>query len=36
VSHPLLDLQAVETLVDQLRHRRHHLPEQADLDAAWR
>jgi predicted nucleic acid-binding Zn-ribbon protein len=34
VSHPLLDLQAVETLADQLRHRRDHLPERVDLDAA--
>jgi predicted nucleic acid-binding Zn-ribbon protein len=34
VTHPLLDLQAADTLTDQLRHRRSHLPEQAAADAA--
>jgi predicted nucleic acid-binding Zn-ribbon protein len=28
VTHPLLDLQAADTLADQLRHRRAHLPER--------
>jgi predicted nucleic acid-binding Zn-ribbon protein len=34
MSHPLLDLQAADTLTDQLRHRHGHLPEQAAADAA--
>ncbi len=34
MTHPLVDLQAADTLVDQLRHRRAHLPEQAELDVA--
>lgn len=34
MTHPLLELQASDTLTDQLRHRRAHLPEQADVDAA--
>ncbi|HIT76818.1 MAG TPA: hypothetical protein IAA98_14660 [Candidatus Avipropionibacterium avicola] len=29
----LLELQAIDTALDQLRHRRSHLPEQADLAA---
>jgi predicted nucleic acid-binding Zn-ribbon protein len=28
VTHPILELQAADTLADQLRHRREHLPEQ--------
>jgi len=34
VTHPLLELQAADTLTDQLHHRRSHLPEQAAVDAA--
>lgn len=34
MSHPLLDLQAADTLADQLRHRLGHLPEQQAADAA--
>jgi predicted nucleic acid-binding Zn-ribbon protein len=34
VSHPILELQADETLADQLRHRRQNLPEQDQLEAA--
>ena len=34
MTHPILDLQAVDTLADQLRHRRTHLPEQEQVDAA--
>ena len=34
MSQALLDLQAADTLADQLRHRRGHLPEQAAVDAA--
>jgi predicted nucleic acid-binding Zn-ribbon protein len=34
MTHPLLDLQAADTLTDQLRHRRGHLPEQVSADAA--
>lgn len=34
MSHPLLDLQAADTLADQLRRRRENLPEQEELDAA--
>jgi predicted nucleic acid-binding Zn-ribbon protein len=33
VTHPILELQAADTLTDQLRHRREHLPEQADVAA---
>ena len=28
MTHPILELQAADTLADQLRHRREHLPEQ--------
>lgn len=35
-SHPLLALQAADTLADQLRHRREHLPEIEALDEAKR
>lgn len=34
MTHPILELQAADTLADQLRHRRQHLPEQGDVDAA--
>jgi predicted nucleic acid-binding Zn-ribbon protein len=34
VTHPLLELQAADTLTDQLRHRRDRLPEQEQVDAA--
>jgi predicted nucleic acid-binding Zn-ribbon protein len=34
VTHPILELQAADTLADQLRHRRDHLPEQAQLAEA--
>lgn len=34
MSHPILDLQADDTLADQLRHRRQNLPQQDQLDAA--
>ena len=34
MTHPLLALQAADTRADQLTHRRNHLPEQADVDAA--
>lgn len=34
MTHPILDLQAADTLADQLRHRRQHLPEQDQVDAA--
>jgi predicted nucleic acid-binding Zn-ribbon protein len=34
VTHPLLELQAADTLADQLRHRRDRLPEQEQVDAA--
>ena len=34
MTHPLLALQAADTRADQLAHRRAHLPEQADVDAA--
>jgi uncharacterized protein len=34
VTHPLLELQADDTLADQLRHRRDRLPEQEQVDAA--
>jgi uncharacterized protein len=36
VSHPLLELQAADTLADQLRHRRSHLPEREALAVARR
>ena len=34
MTHPLLALQSADTRADQLAHRRAHLPEQADVDAA--
>lgn len=34
MSHPILELQAADTLAEQLRHRRDHLPEAEQLDAA--
>ncbi len=34
MTHPILELQAADTLADQLRHRRQHLPEQAQVDAS--
>lgn len=34
MSHPLLALQAADTLADQLRHRLDHLPERTRADAA--
>jgi uncharacterized protein len=34
VTHPILELQAADTLADQLRHRRDHLPEQEQVTAA--
>lgn len=34
MSHPILDLQADDTLADQLRHRRQNLPQQDQLDTA--
>jgi predicted nucleic acid-binding Zn-ribbon protein len=34
VTHPLTELQAADTLANQLRHRRQHLPEHVELEAA--
>jgi hypothetical protein len=34
VTHPILELQAADTMADQLRHRREHLPEREQLQAA--
>lgn len=34
MTHPLIDLQAADTLADQLRHRRDHLPEREAVAAA--
>jgi len=34
VTHPLLELQAADTMAEQLRHRRQHLPERDHLQAA--
>ncbi len=34
MTHPLIDLQAADTLADQLRHRRDHLPERDVVAAA--
>ena len=34
MTHPLIDLQAADTAADQLRHRRSHLPERAEVAAA--
>lgn len=36
MSHPVLELQAADTLADQLRHRKSHLPEQEPLGVAQR
>jgi predicted nucleic acid-binding Zn-ribbon protein len=34
VTHPILELQSADTLADQLRHRREHLPEHDEVNAA--
>lgn len=34
MSHPILELQAAETMADQLKHRRQNLPERERLQAA--
>jgi predicted nucleic acid-binding Zn-ribbon protein len=34
VTHPILELQAADTMADQLRHRREHLPEREQLQAS--
>ena len=34
MTHPILELQSADTLADQLRHRREHLPEQDEAAAA--
>lgn len=34
MTHPILELQAADTMADQLRHRREHLPEREQLQAA--
>ena len=34
MTHPILELQAADTLADQLRHRRDHLPEHEQVVAA--
>jgi predicted nucleic acid-binding Zn-ribbon protein len=34
MSHPILELQAAETMADQLKHRRQSLPESEQLQAA--
>ena len=34
MTHPILELQAADTLADQLRHRRDHLPELEQVAAA--
>lgn len=34
MTHPLIDLQAADTLADQLRHRRDHLPEREVVASA--
>ena len=34
MTHPIIELQAADTLADQLRHRREHLPEQDEVAAA--
>lgn len=34
MTHPILELQAADTMADQLRHRREHLPERDQLQAA--
>ncbi len=34
MTHPILELQAADTMADQLRHRREHLPEREQLQAS--
>ena len=34
MTHPILELQAADTMADQLQHRREHLPEREQLQAA--
>lgn len=34
MTHPILELQAADTMADQLKHRRDHLPEREQLQAA--
>lgn len=34
MTHPILELQSADTLTDQLRHRREHLPEQDEVATA--
>jgi len=34
VTHPILELQAADTMADQLKHRRDHLPEREQLQSA--
>ncbi len=34
MSHPILELQAAETMADQLKHRRQNLPEREQVQAA--
>lgn len=34
MTHPILELQAADTMADQLRHRRAHLPEREQLQAS--
>lgn len=34
MTHPILELQAADTMADQLRHRRDHLPEREQLQSA--
>lgn len=34
MTHPILELQAADTMADQLQHRRDHLPEREQLQAA--
>ena len=34
MSHPLLELQAADTMADQLQHRREHLAEREQVQAA--
>lgn len=34
MTHPILELQAADTMADQLRHRRDHLPEREQLQAS--
>ncbi|MEJ7799341.1 MAG: C4-type zinc ribbon domain-containing protein [Ilumatobacter sp.] len=34
MTHPILELQAADTMADQLKHRRDHLPEREQLQSA--